>query len=190
MAERAFTAFRAAVRPTDTEKDLVDAMEFAVRRAGGRATSFPPIVAAGERAALPHAPPTSRTADSGEMLLVDWGVSGPFYKSDLTRTLATHKISPKLQEVHAVVLQAQQQAIQAVRPGVPAQAIDARRGGVIEQAGYGASFGHGLGHGIGLQIHEGPMIRPGSDRPRASGHGFHHRAWHLPARLGWRADRG
>jgi Xaa-Pro aminopeptidase len=163
IAENAYQAFRALLRGCDTEKDLADAMEGYVRRAGGTGTSFPPIVAVGERSALPHAPPTTRTVDSGEMLLVDWGACGPFYKSDLTRTLATRKIPPKLEEVYTVVLKAQQQAIRAIQPGVQAQSIDAEARGVISQAGYGPAFGHGLGHGLGLQIHEGPFLRPGSD---------------------------
>jgi len=163
IAENAYLAFRALLRGSDTEKDLVDAMEGYVRRAGGKCTSFPPIVAVGERAALPHAPPTTRTVDSGEMLLVDWGACGPFYKSDLTRTLATRKIPPKLEEVYTVVLKAQQQAIQAIRPGAQAQHIDAEARGAISAAGFGAFFGHGLGHGFGLQIHEGPFLRPNSD---------------------------
>jgi Xaa-Pro aminopeptidase len=162
IAENAFTAFRAMVRPIDTEKDLCDAMDGYIRRAGGQCSSFPPIVAVGERAALPHAPPTSRTVDSGEMLLVDWGASGAFYKSDLTRTLATRKISTKLKEVYTVVSDAHQQAIQKVRPGVMAETVDAAARNVIGQAGFGDFFGHGLGHGIGLQVHEGPMLRPGS----------------------------
>src|SRR5208282_4123446 len=75
IAERAYAAFRALLRPVDSEKDLSDALESHVRRCGGRCTSFPSIVAVGERAALPHAPPSGRTAGEGEMLLVDWGAS-------------------------------------------------------------------------------------------------------------------
>ncbi len=169
IAENAYLAFRCLLRGSDTEKDLVDALEGYVRRAGGTGTSFPPIVAVGERAALPHAPPTTRTVDSGDMLLVDWGACGAFYKSDLTRTLATRKVPPKLDEVHAVVLKAQQQAIQAIHPGVQAQTVDAAARDVIGAAGYGAQFGHGLGHGFGLQIHEGPFLRPGSEVVLAAG---------------------
>src|SRR5207244_3548549 len=51
MAERAFAAFKALLRPEDHEKDLSDAMESHVRRAGGRCTSFPTIVAVGPQAA-------------------------------------------------------------------------------------------------------------------------------------------
>src|SRR5438094_895662 len=79
IAQRAFTVFRTLLRGDDREKDLGDAMESYVRRCGGRCTSFPTIVAAGERAALPHAPPTGRPVGDAPMLLVDWGASGEMY---------------------------------------------------------------------------------------------------------------
>lgn len=163
ISERAFTAFRALLRPTDTEKDLCDSLEHYIRRAGGWGSSFPPIIAVGERAALPHAPPTERRVSDGELLLIDWGASGRFYKSDLTRTLATRTISPKFEAVYGVVLKAQQSAIQRIRPGVKAHDVDAEARAVIAQAGFGHFFGHGLGHGFGLQIHEPPFFRPGAD---------------------------
>lgn len=173
VAERTFTVFRALLRLEDTEEDLCDALEHYARRAGGSSMAFPPIVAVGERAALPHAPPTNRTVGSGELLLVDWGVSAPLYKSDLTRVLDTRKTSPfapptsaaaaKLAAVYSVVLQAQEAAFRAVRPGASTRDIDAAARSVIAEAGYGEYFGHGLGHGFGLQIHEAPWVRPNSD---------------------------
>lgn len=173
VAERVFTAFRSLLRPEDTEKDLCDAIEHYARRAGGSGTAFAPIVAVGERAALPHAPPTNRSVSTGELLLVDWGVSAPLYKSDLTRVLVPGKNSPfsrtasattaKLHEVYSVVLQAQEAALRTVRPGVSTRAIDAAARSVIAEAGYGEYFGHGLGHGLGLQIHEAPWLRPSAD---------------------------
>jgi Xaa-Pro aminopeptidase len=168
MAERAFVVFRNLLRAEDNEKDLCDALEGYIRRVGGKESSFPPIVAVGERAALPHAPPTGRAVSSGGLLLVDWGVNGGLYKSDLTRVLDTRTNSTfvankgdttKLEKIYAVVLSAQQAAIRAVRPGVQAQTVDAAARAVITEAGYGEYFGHGLGHGIGLQVHEAPAIR-------------------------------
>ncbi|HEY7154055.1 MAG TPA: Xaa-Pro peptidase family protein [Gemmataceae bacterium] len=179
VAERAFTAFRALLRPQDSEKDLCDLLEHYVRQAGGACTAFAPIVAAGERAALPHAPPTNRTAASGEMLLVDWGASAPLYKSDLTRVLDTRTTSTfsgtasattaKFADIYAIVLRAQEAALRAVRPGVAARDIDAAARSVIAEAGYGDYFGHGLGHGFGLQIHEAPWVRPNSETPIEAG---------------------
>ena len=79
--------FKAMLREADTEKDLVDAMEGYVRRAGGTRTSFQPICAVGERGALPHAPPGNKPLGEGSKLLVDWGAELNGYRSDLTRTL-------------------------------------------------------------------------------------------------------
>ncbi|HEX5269706.1 MAG TPA: Xaa-Pro peptidase family protein, partial [Gemmataceae bacterium] len=162
VAARAFDAFRALLRPDDREKDLSDAMESFVRRCGGHCTSFPTIVAAGERAALPHAPPTDRAVGSAPMLLIDWGASGAMYKSDLTRVLVPRTTAPltrpdaRLEEVYDVVLRAQQTAIGRVRPGARGHEVDTAARSVIAEAGYGERFGHGLGHGIGLQVHEAP----------------------------------
>jgi Xaa-Pro aminopeptidase len=163
IAERAFTVFRALLRPDDREKDLCDALDHYMRRAGGQGASFPPIVAVGDRAALPHAPPTERAVAEADLVLIDWGASGRLYKSDLTRVLATRTISPKLKEVYRVVLTAQERAVRMIRPGVKAVDVDAEARGAIAEAGYGEHFGHGLGHGIGLQIHEAPMLRPNAD---------------------------
>lgn len=167
-AEKAFAMFRAMLRPDDREKDLADSLEYYMRRAGARGPSFPSIVAVGARAALPHAPPTPRRVAEAPLLLVDWGASGPFYKSDLTRVLLTHNNSPattipKIEEVYATVLQAQRQAIAAVRPGALARQVDAAARQVIADAGYGQYFTHSVGHGIGMMIHEAPFMRANTE---------------------------
>jgi Xaa-Pro aminopeptidase len=169
IAQRAFAMFVAMLRPEDREKDLADNLEYYIRRAGGRCASFPNIVAVGERAALPHAPPTAKRVEESRLLLVDWGASGRFYKSDLTRVLLTRKISPKLEKVYTVVANAQAKAIRAIRPGVKAHDIDAEARGVITTAGFGQFFGHGLGHGLGLQVHEAPGLRQNSETILAAG---------------------
>ena len=92
-AEKAFAAFRALLRPDDTEKDLADRLEYFMRRAGADGAAFPSIGAVGPRAALPHAPPTKKRVQEAPLLLVDWGAAGTFYKSDLTRVLLTHNNS-------------------------------------------------------------------------------------------------
>ncbi len=163
FAETAFNRFVNELKPEDDEKELGDRIEMHVRAAGGKGTSFTPIVSVGERAALPHAPASRKRVGEGELLLVDWGASGRLYKSDLTRTLAVRKVSPKLQEVYAVVSRAQARAIERIRPGVKAQDVDAEARAVFDQAGFGAFFSHGLGHGFGLEIHEAPGLRPNND---------------------------
>jgi Xaa-Pro aminopeptidase len=182
VAERAFRMFTATFREADTEKDMVDALEGYVRRAGGRGTAFPPIVAVGERGALPHAPPTNKPLGEGSKLLVDWGAD-LLYKSDLTRTLRSpfgtapsrrnkfERVGINFGELYQVVLAAQNAALAAIRPGAKAKDVDAAARKVIASAKLkaprdlklGDHFTHGLGHGIGLEVHEAPRVRANSE---------------------------
>jgi Xaa-Pro aminopeptidase len=166
--ERAFAMLKAMLAPHDTEKELADALEGYVRRAGGHGTSFETIVAVGDRSALPHRPPSDRRIEAADFFLVDWGAKGPLYTSDITRVVRSpffpdrpgrRRVESKLEKIYTVVLQAQARAIAAVRPGAAAKDVDAAARKFIAQAGYGNEFNHGLGHGIGLQVHEAPDIR-------------------------------
>jgi Xaa-Pro aminopeptidase len=183
FAEKAFAMFRAMLRERDTEKELADNLEHYVRRAGAASTAFPSIVAVGPRAALPHAPPTARRVEESPLLLVDWGASGPFYKSDLTRVLLTHNNSAstgrpgeprnppaaqptadaEVQKIYAIVLRAQAAAIAVLRPGVRAKDVDNAARSVIAAAGYGDYFTHSIGHGIGMMVHEAPLMRANTE---------------------------
>lgn len=158
QAEKAFAVLRATLRPNRTEKELADDLEHQLRLQGAECSSFPPIIAAGPRAALPHARPTTSAIGDTAFVLVDWGATFQGYKSDLTRVLVTGKISPKLERLYGLVLKAQEQAIAAIRPGKTGREIDAVARAVIADAGFGKYFGHGLGHGIGLDIHELPRL--------------------------------
>ncbi len=157
-AEKAFAVLRATLHPDKTEKQVADELEHQLRQFGAQGCSFPTIVAAGPRSALPHARATTQRLGGHDLLLVDWGADGGLYKSDLTRVLVTGKISPKLERLYRVVLEAQQQGIAAVRPGALGHDVDAVARSVIEEAGFGRYFGHGLGHGLGLEIHEAPRL--------------------------------
>jgi Xaa-Pro aminopeptidase len=163
-AEKAFAILRATLRPERTEKEVAAELEYQLRLLGAAGCSFPPIIAVGARAALPHARPTEQKIGAADFVLVDWGATARQYKSDLTRVLVTGKISPKLQRVYNVVLDAQEQAIAAVRPGMTGREVDAVARGVIKDAGFGKQFGHGLGHGLGLDIHEAPRLAAAAEQ--------------------------
>ena len=72
--------------------------------------------------------------------------------------------------MYRLVLDAQQRAADAVRPGESGRALDGVARAVIEEAGHGEHFGHGLGHGVGLEVHEGPSLAQyAKDDPLAAG---------------------
>lgn len=169
QAERAFRWVQAGVRADATEKGIADQIELALRHFGAVGSCFPPIVAAGPRAALPHARVTQAAIAGADFVLVDWGARNGLYVSDLTRLWVTARISPKLERVHRVVFEANRAAIAAIRPGATAQAIDSVARGVIHDAGLGAHFTHGLGHGIGLDVHEEPRLASTNPRPLEPG---------------------
>ncbi|QEH38303.1 putative peptidase [Aquisphaera giovannonii] len=164
FAEGAFTAVRAGLKPGMTEKQAADRIESEMRRLGATGASFPPIVAVGLRAALPHARPTegAKIGDA-PFVLIDWGATGRPYKSDLTRMVVTGKVTPEFETVYRTVLEAQERAIRSIRPGARAHDVDAEARSVIEDAGFGRFFDHGLGHGVGMEIHEAPRLRRQSE---------------------------
>ncbi|HVX10362.1 MAG TPA: Xaa-Pro peptidase family protein [Pirellulales bacterium] len=169
QAEKAFAVLRATLRPNRSEKELADDLEHQLRLQGAQSSSFPPIVAAGPRAALPHARPSNEPIGNHDLLLVDWGASNKGYKSDLTRVLVIGRISPKLERLYGLVLKAQAQAVAAIRPGKTGREIDEIGRAVIADAGFGKYFGHGLGHGIGLDIHELPRLSVINEQPLRAG---------------------
>ena len=169
LAEKAFGVIRASLRPDQTEKRVANEIEYQIRLFGGVGCSFPPIVAVGPRSALPHATPTDQTISASDFVLVDWGAQGNLYVSDLTRVLVTGKISPKLERIYGVVLEAQRQAIAAIKPGVTMESVDSVARTIIDKFGYGKLFGHGLGHGIGLNVHEAPRLAVNQKEPLQAG---------------------
>jgi Xaa-Pro aminopeptidase len=162
MARRTFEVVRAKITQSMTEAEIAAELEYQARRFGAKKLSFEPIVGVGPRSALPHGHATNKRVGEAEFTLIDWGVLEGLYMSDLTRVLATDRISPKLRKLYGVVLKAQRAGIEAIRPGAVCEDVDAAARAVIEKAGYGKHFGHGLGHSLGLEIHENPRFAKGN----------------------------
>ena len=145
-----------------TERDVARACEARIRELGAE-PSFPPIVAAGENGALPHAEPGDREITSGELVVFDMGAELDGYCSDGTRTFATGEPAEEAQEVYDLTLTAQLAALGAIRAGASGKEVDAVAREIIGEAGHGDNFGHGLGHGVGLEVHEGPRLATTSE---------------------------
>jgi Xaa-Pro aminopeptidase len=146
-----------------TEARAAFELEVAMREAGAEAVGFDTIVAFGENAAEPHHHPTDRPLRPGDLVKMDFGCAVKGYHSDMTRTVAFGDPGAELREVYEVVRRAQEAGREAVRAGVTGSEPDRAARSVIEAAGFGDRFGHSLGHGVGLEIHEGPSLRAGSE---------------------------
>lgn len=143
-----------------TEKELAWTIEKGLRQSGAESVAFPPIVASGPNAALPHAIPTDRPIGRGEPILFDWGARLNGYCSDISRTIVLGSPDDTFKKVYQVVQDAQSMAIEAMKPGVDTQTIDKIARDFIAAKGFGDYFGHGLGHGVGLATHEKPNLSP------------------------------
>ena len=157
-AEEAFSRIRRFIRPGLTEKDIGYKLEAYLRDAGASGGSFTSIIGIDERGALPHAPLTDKPVTKQCVVLIDWGANYKSYCSDLTRVLFRGKVPPKTREIYRITLEAQQRAIEMVRPGVVIGHVDYAARGWIAKHGYDKFFGHATGHGIGRGGHELPRI--------------------------------
>ena len=151
-----------------TERDVARASEARLRELGAE-PSFPPIVAAGENGALPHAEPGDREIGSGELVVFDMGALLDGYCSDCTRTFATGDPGDEARKVYELVRRAQAASLEAVRPDATGKEVDAVAREIISEAGHGDRFGHGLGHGVGLEVHEGPRLATTSEDDLSEG---------------------
>jgi Xaa-Pro aminopeptidase len=158
LNDAAFAHLARTVEPGCTEQQLAWEMENFVRTHGGEDISFPPITVGGPNSAIPHAVPSARAVQDGELVLFDIGAKLNGYCSDMTRTVSLGEIPGELRDVWHVVLNAQLEATARVRPGMTGAEVDGIAREVIANAGLGERFGHGLGHGIGLEIHEPPWL--------------------------------
>ncbi len=154
-----------------SEREVAFALETRMRRLGAEAPSFSSIVAAAEHGALPHAQPREVEIPPDVLVTIDWGAILDGYCSDCTRTFATGEgISQRDRDVYALVLDAQERGLGAVKAGPSGREVDAVARQVIEDAGEGANFGHGLGHGVGLEVHEAPRLsRTAGEQPLVEG---------------------
>jgi Xaa-Pro dipeptidase len=156
-----------------TEKEIANRLVIELLMAGSEPQlPFPPIVAIGENSANPHATPTDRQLQEGDLLLIDWGASFEGYFSDITRTFAFGQVDPELVKIGEIVLEANQAGREAGKPGVDAGAVDRAARSVISGAGYGEAFIHRTGHGLGLEAHEAPFIYSENDLMLSTGMTF------------------
>ena len=152
-----------------TERDVAIDLEFTMRKLGAEAASFEPIIAAGPHGALPHATPRDVEIPPNTLVVIDWGAQLDGYASDCTRTFATGELDPRDREIYDIVLEAQEAALAAVRPGPMGREVDAVAREIIDASGHAEHFGHGLGHAVGLEVHEEPRLSKQGTTPLEAG---------------------
>lgn len=160
IAQGALEATIPQIKIGMTEREIASELVMQLLKHGSESEMpFAPIVSAGPNSANPHASPTDRKLQAGDLLVVDWGAAYEGYISDLTRTFAVGEVDAECQKIHKIVQEANAAGRAAGKPGSACAAVDKAARDVIEQAGYGKFFTHRTGHGIGMEGHEAPYMR-------------------------------
>ncbi len=163
IGDAAFAHLLGVLQPGMTEIEIALVLETKMRQLGATGTSFETIVASGEHGSLPHAVPSQRTVQEGDLITLDFGCVLDGYCSDMTRTVALGELAPEARNVYNKVLEAQKAACAGICAGLTGREADAIARDLLANAGYGSAFGHGLGHGVGIDIHEEPRLSPASE---------------------------
>jgi Xaa-Pro dipeptidase len=105
---------------------------------------------------------TARRLENGDLVLIELATCVNGFWSDLTRTVAVGSPNPEVEQILALVTEAQQAALDEVRPGMTAGDIDRAARDRIASQGFAAFFTHWTGHHVGFRYHDpGFGIVPG-----------------------------
>ena len=159
IAQQALLATIPFIKPGKTEDEIASELSVQLLHAGSASEiPFTPIVSGGPNSANPHAAPSERKLQVGDLLVIDWGAAYHGYFSDLTRTFAIGKVEAEFEQIAKIVEQANTAGRASARPEMQAGEIDQVTRKVIVDAGYGKYFTHRTGHGLGMEGHEHPYI--------------------------------
>jgi Xaa-Pro aminopeptidase len=161
LAAGLFDVTLETIRPGAKETDVAAAMEFVARERGAAAMSFSTIIASGKRSALPHGRASTTPIAARGFVVCDFGVILADYCSDMTRTVHVGRSSSAERGAYQAVKDAQQAALDAVRPGISVADVDLAARKSLKNSGLARYFTHSTGHGVGLEIHEAPRVGAG-----------------------------
>lgn len=160
-------------QPGRYEYEIQAEMERIFRLRGGMGPAYPSIVASGANACVLHYIENNRQMQDNELLLIDAGCAYGYYNSDITRTFPVGgKFTSEQKALYEIVLEAQLQAIAAVKPGNPYNivhdtAVRVLTEGLVElgllkgqiddlikEEKYKPFYMHRTGHWLGLDVHD------------------------------------
>lgn len=164
IADRVMAAIISFVKPGMTEKEVAGELKRLFQVEGVEQLSFTPIIGTGVNGAIPHHQSDETPLAEGDMVVIDMGGIKDHYCSDMTRTIVIGEPSEEMTKVYEVVRRAQDEAVKAIKPGVPMKFIDQVARSIISNAGYGECFTHRTGHGLGIEVHEEPYLTSNNEQ--------------------------
>jgi Xaa-Pro aminopeptidase len=173
---------REIAQPGRYEYEIQAEIEHTFRQLGGDGVAYPSIVASGGNSCILHYIENNRKIEAGDLLLIDAGCCYGYYNGDITRTFPVDgKFTPQQKDIYQLVLSAQTQAIEQVKPGntynqFHDKAVEVLVEGlkelkllegdskeIIEQEKYKPFYMHRTGHWLGLDVHDAGTYKQDKD---------------------------
>ena len=157
ITDRAYEDLLTWIKPGMKESEVAARCEYFQRMHGGDRKETRTAVGSGPRSAMPHCIATDRVIGPNEPVMLDLGCLVDGYTSDLTRTVWLGKPPADFEAMYRAVGEAQQLAIDAIKPGVAGRVIHEIARNHLMRGGF-PDLPHSLGHSLGLNIHERPSF--------------------------------
>lgn len=139
-----------------TEKQVAFEIERFMIENGADGLAFDSIVAFGENTSMPHAVPTDKKLESGDIVQFDIGAKYKGYCSDFSRVIFIDYIKNEYEDAYNFVLEEHEKIVQSFKDGVNIKQIIKQREMDYNLKNY--EIMHSFGHGVGLFIHEMPTL--------------------------------
>jgi Xaa-Pro aminopeptidase len=145
-----------ATRPGVFEYQIEAAAMHVILKNGSKGAAYPPIVGSGPNTCIWHYNKNNRKAESGDLVLMDFGADLDYMCMDITRTWpVSGKFTPEQREVYEIVLAVQKACIEAYKPGVTSEDVRKHVADVMKQKGIDArGLRGGIGHYVGMCVHD------------------------------------
>ena len=156
ITDKCFDHLLTYIKKGKTEKEIATEIERFFKENGAEGNSFDPIVASGINSSMPHAVPTDRKIQSGDIITIDFGCRYKGYCSDMTRTIFVDFVQDYIKDVYDLVLKNQRNMFKEIKEGANTKNLFRMVNSDFKVNGF--SLIHGLGHGVGLDIHESPSL--------------------------------
>lgn len=161
ITDKCFSHICDYIKIGKTEKEIAFEIEKFFKENGAEDVSFETIVASGKNSSKPHAIPSDKKIEAGDVITIDMGCKYKGYCSDMTRTIFAGYIPEHVQKVYQLVLKNQLQTLNEMKDGANIRVISRMVENDFKINGY--DLVHSLGHGVGLDIHEIPFISGNND---------------------------
>ena len=161
ITDAAFEYIIRNIKKGMTEKEVAFEIEKFMISNGADGIAFETIVAFGENSSMPHAVPTDRVIQKGDIIQFDFGAKYKGYCADLSRVVFVEEIKEEYKEIFNFVLEEQKRLIQNLKDGANIKTVIKDRETEYKLKNYQVM--HAFGHGVGLEIHELPILRSNQD---------------------------